>query len=65
MNASYRLKMSYSRWPGAPKYQATVFLSGWGLLYLAQRHTAKEAYAAAQRAIRAYHRYGDVNYCGK
>lgn len=58
----YTVTYKYARWGNTRKIRAVVRLSNWGVLFIADRSTVREVYKAANRAIRAYTRYGNVNY---
>jgi len=61
----YRVHYRYT-WYGDRRYiRASVYQHTWYgdlLIFFTHRATAKGAYHAAHRAIRAFDRYGDVNY---
>jgi len=61
----YQVRYRYCWW-GLERYvSATVSLRNWGTLYVIRATSARAAYKSAQRAIRAFQNYGDVEYNGK
>jgi len=63
---AYRIHYRYSWWGNQRRICASVYQVTWygdRLLLSTYRTTAKSAYRAAHRAIRAFERYGNVNYC--
>jgi len=62
---AYRVYYRYTWWGGQRYIQASVYQVTWygdRLILSARRLTAREAYRAAHRAIRAFEQYGTVNY---
>src|SRR5215472_1346566 len=62
---SYRILYRYSWWGGQCYIHASVSQITWygdRLILSAYRLTARAAYRTAHRAIRAFERYGNVNY---
>ena len=61
----YRVHYRYTWWGDRRYVRASVYQCTWygdRLTFSANRTTAKAAYQAAHRAIRAFDRYGDVRY---
>jgi hypothetical protein len=56
-----KIRYRYTQWGGQRFIQANVYVAGWGLLYSAQRETAKAAYQTAQRVVRAFVRHDTVD----
>jgi hypothetical protein len=61
----YRVRFRLSSWGGVASPSWGVYLPGWGLLAFGHRDSFRACYTAACRAIRAYHKHGNVNYTGQ
>lgn len=62
---AYRVQYRYAWWGGQRQIHAGVYQITWygdRLILSAHRLTARDAYRTAHRAIRAFERYGNVNY---
>ena len=55
----FTVTISHTYWGGRRQVTATVYLENWGLFYRATRNSPKQAYHAADRAIREYNAEGN------
>ena len=50
----FTVTISHTYWGGRRQVTATVHMENWGLFYRATRNSPKQAYRAADHAIRKY-----------
>jgi len=50
----FTVTISHAYWGGRRQVTATVHIENWGLFYRATRNSPKQAYRAADHAIRKY-----------
>jgi hypothetical protein len=55
----FTVTISHAYWGGRRQVTATVHMENWGLFYRATRNTPKQAYRAADHAIRKYNAESD------
>ena len=59
----FTVTISHTYWGGRRQVTATVHMENWGLFYRATRSSPKQAYRAADRAIREYNAESDYTTC--